>query len=468
MGRKKFDLNIEKILEDWEVYHAIREVIANAMDERVLTQAKDIEIFKDRESKWHIRDYGSGLKYEHLTQKENNEKLKNPDVIGKFGIGLKDALATFDRNGVKVFIKSKYGDITLGKSEKHGFEDIITLHAYISLPSDSTFIGTEFILDGVKENDVEKAKDLFLKFSGERIIEVTKYGEVLEKKENAGRIYINGIKVAEEGNFLFTYNITSLNSKIRKALNRERTNVGRDAYVNRAKSILLACKSEEVAEHLANDLKNYSAGEMHNELGWIDVQEHAVKILNAAEKTIFLTSTQLRSDTDMVDEATLAGYNVVTIPKNLKDKIQGLKDISGNIIRDSSRFRKERAESFKFKFVEPNELKLSEKEIFDTTDKIFALIGGKPRNIMEIKISETMKKERASFVEAAGVWEPSTGIIIIKKDQLRSVEEYAGTLLHETAHAMSGASDVSRDFEHQLTSLIGLIISKTMREDSFG
>jgi len=24
---KKFDLNIEKILENWEVYHAIREVI---------------------------------------------------------------------------------------------------------------------------------------------------------------------------------------------------------------------------------------------------------------------------------------------------------------------------------------------------------------------------------------------------------------------------------------------------------
>lgn len=468
MGRKKFDLNIEKILEDWEVYHAIREVIANAMDERVLTQAKDIEIFKDPESKWHIRDYGSGLKYEHLTQKENNEKLKNPDVIGKFGIGLKDALATFDRNGVKVFIKSKYGDITLAKSEKHGFEDIITLHAYISLPSDSTFIGTEFILDGVKENDIEKAKDLFLKFSGERIIEVTKYGEVLEKKGKAGRIYINGVKVAEEGNFLFTYNITSLNSKIRKALNRERTNVGRDAYVNRAKSILLACKSEEVAEHLVNDLKNYSAGEMHNELGWIDVQEHAVKILNAAEKTIFLTPAQLISDTDMVDEAKSAGYKVVTIPKNLKDKIQGLKDISGNIIRDSSQFRKEREESFKFKFVEPNELKPSEKEIFDTTDKIFALIGGKPRNIREIKISETMRKEWASFVEAEGVWEPTTGRIIIKKDQLRSVEEYAGTLLHETAHAMSGASDVSRDFEHQLTSLIGLIISKTMREDSFG
>lgn len=59
---------------------------------------------------------------------------------------MKDALSTFDRHNVKVFIKSKHGDITIGKSQKHGFEDIITLHAYINLPSDPNFVGTEFIL----------------------------------------------------------------------------------------------------------------------------------------------------------------------------------------------------------------------------------------------------------------------------------------------------------------------------------
>lgn len=31
---KEFDLNIEKILENWEIYHAIRELIANALDEQ--------------------------------------------------------------------------------------------------------------------------------------------------------------------------------------------------------------------------------------------------------------------------------------------------------------------------------------------------------------------------------------------------------------------------------------------------
>lgn len=464
MGIKEFDLNIEKILEDWEVYDAIREVIANAIDEQVLTNTKNIEIFKDHEERWHVRDYGRGLKYEHLTQKENDEKLKNPHVIGKFGIGLKDAFATFERKGIKVFIKSKHGTITLGKSQKHGFEDIVTLHAYISPPSSPDFVGTEFILEGLKDEDIEKAKDLFLMFSRERIIEKTIYGEVLEKKDKIARIYINGVKVSEEENFIFSYNITSLTKKIRQALNRERTNVGRSAYSERVKSTLLYCEGREVAECLVNDLKNYTTGEMHDELKWIDVQEHAVKILNSTEKVVFFTSEELMNATNIVDEAKSSGYRVIAIPGNLKERIRGLEDISGNKIRDLSQFYREYEESFEFRFVGPNELSPSERKIFNMTDKIFALIGGKPKRINEVKISETMRKEIESFTETEGVWEPFAGRIIIKRDRLENLEKYAGTLLHETSHAISGASDVSRNFEDHLTKLLGIIASRTLKE----
>src|SRR6185312_12390556 len=98
---RRFDLNIEKILEGWEIPHALREIIANALDEQALTDTRDVEIAKDAQGRWHIRDYGRGLKYDHLTQNENGEKLKNAEkVVGKFGVGLKDALATLHRRGV--------------------------------------------------------------------------------------------------------------------------------------------------------------------------------------------------------------------------------------------------------------------------------------------------------------------------------------------------------------------------------
>ena len=136
-----FDLNIEEILENWETYDGIREVIANAIDEQILRHTREIEIYKDKQRKWHIRDYGQGLQYAHLTQKENGQKLTNPNVIGKFGIGLKDALATFDRKGARVLVRSRFNDITTAKYTKHGF-DILTLHAFVAKPSDPTLVGT--------------------------------------------------------------------------------------------------------------------------------------------------------------------------------------------------------------------------------------------------------------------------------------------------------------------------------------
>jgi hypothetical protein len=455
-------LNIEKILEDWEVYHALREVIANALDEQQLTNSKEIQITKDKEGFWHIRDFGRGLKYEHLTQKENPEKQMNPNLIGKFGIGLKDALATFDRHNVNVLIQSKYGDITLGKLQKHGFEDIKTLHAYISSPSNPNFVGTELIFKCVSDSDIAKAKDLFLKFSGEQIIEKTRYGEVIRKKADTARIYINGVKVAEEDNFLFSYNITALNEAIKKALNRERSNVGRSAYSDRVRSILISSGSKEIAHELTADLQNYDTGESHDELKWLDVQEHAVKILNSLEKVVFFTPQEIADESMMVDEARKAGYKIISIPSNLKNKIHGQTDVNGKPIRDLSQFSYEYTQSFEFNFIDPKGLKPNEKRIFDMTNRIFDLIGGKPKNIKEVKVSETMRKELGSFVEAEGLWEAPKGRIIVKRSTLESIESYAGTLLHEVAHALSGADDVSREFEGELTEIVGAVSSEAL------
>lgn len=84
---------------------------------------------------------------------------------------------------------------------------------------------------------------MFLTFTEDKVLEKTKYGEVLANNGVNSNIYINGVRVAEELNFLFSYNITSLNSQIKKALNRERTNVGRTAYTGRIKDILKDCCS---------------------------------------------------------------------------------------------------------------------------------------------------------------------------------------------------------------------------------
>lgn len=93
------------------MFHALREFIANALDEQVLTQSKEIRIEYEAEGTWRIRDYGRGLQYMHFTQNENQEKLSHPNLIGRFEVGLRDAMATFDRHDVGVEILSRRRNI---------------------------------------------------------------------------------------------------------------------------------------------------------------------------------------------------------------------------------------------------------------------------------------------------------------------------------------------------------------------
>ncbi len=62
-----------------------------------------------------------------------------------------------------------------------GFEDLSTLHALIYDPIDRTMVGAEFVLSGIKHEDVEAAKGFFLRYSGDEPLERTPIGEVLRR-----------------------------------------------------------------------------------------------------------------------------------------------------------------------------------------------------------------------------------------------------------------------------------------------
>ena len=219
MPIRRFDLNVEEVLDNWEVEHAVREVLANALDEQVLSQTADIRVFRG-DGDWRIRDYGRGLRIEHFTLNEDPEKLsRSSDVIGKFGVGLKDALAVFHRHEIGVWICSKHGVFHVVKAQKHDFEDITTLHVeYDDTPK--PIEGTEFVLRGANDADIDRAKSYFLKFLNEEILETSPLGQILRRKGNTARVYISGVLASEEPNFLFSYNITSLTDSMRKQLNR--------------------------------------------------------------------------------------------------------------------------------------------------------------------------------------------------------------------------------------------------------
>ena len=451
---REFDLNIEKVLENWTVAHAIREIIANALDEQKLTNSKSIEIYESDPGTWHIRDYGRGIKYQHLTQNENEEKQTHPHLIGKFGVGLKDALATFDRNGIGVTIDSRYGHITIGQSAKHGFTDITTLHAYIDNPLDKNFVGTDFCLTGCTAYDISHAKRLFLQFTDIEVLETTEYGDVLDKRGLTGEIFINGIKVAEEPNFLFSYNITSMNATLRKALNRERTNVGRTAYSDRIRAILLSATTDAVLEPLTGNLTQMSSGKQADELKWIDVQAHAVKHLSARKETVFVTPEEMQSSSGAILEIVKnRGKMPVFVTEMVKQRIEDDADMSGKQISTIRSVVNEFNDSFEYEFVPYKALSAKEQSVFDLTDKILKQTKSAVKK-SQIKISKRLQPDfpTDSF---GGVWDPCDELVVIRRDMLSDPETFCGVLIHELTHADTGYDDIERSFETALTKWIG-------------
>jgi hypothetical protein len=113
---------------------------------------------------------------------------------------------------------------------------------------------------------------------------------------------------------------------------------------------------------------------------------------------------------------------------------------------------------------------VSETDLRDVSGQV-PEIGEGPRDqqgntsvpqVKEILISKTMRLGAAGYAEAAGVWEPAEGRIVIKRDQLSSIARYAGTLLHEIAHAETGTPDISAGFEDALTGELGEVAGSSL------
>lgn len=450
MTSQLFDLNIEEVLENWEVHHAVREIIANALDEQALTDTRDVEIRKDSDGAWHVRDYGRGLRIEHFTLNENKEKLNAPTgVIGKFGVGLKDALATFNRRGVGVVARSSQGVFGLREAPKHGFDSITTLHVEYA-PPPAGIEGTDVILTGVRDVDINRAKSLFLKFANEDVLDTTAYGSVLRRRDDTARVYIMGVLANEEPNFLFSYDITSLTPAMRKRLNRERLNVGRSTYTDRVKSILKAAVQVEVHDMLAAQVEKRTSGEQCEEMQWIEIAQLALNYLSERRKVVYVTEAELQESPELIDSARRDGIEVVLVSDAQRQKLTDQMEDDGPMVRTLDIYVGEYNASFEYAFVEPSTLTALERHVFDLTARLFELIGLRGAKCPSVRISETM---RATIDNTLGVWDGEQ--IIIKRSELASSARFAGTLLHEAGHATSGKADVTREFEGVLTAYLG-------------
>lgn len=438
MMKEYFDLNIEKVLEHWNLSFAVREFIANALDEQILTTTKNIEVFKEN-NVWHIKDYGRGLQIKHFSQNENEEKIQAKNLIGKFGVGLKDALAVLDRHQVKVKIVSRHINAHIEKYKKGNF-GIDTLHAVFENVEDTSFIGTDIQLFDIEDEVIEEAKAFFLFFNQSKPLESTRNGEVY-LPNNIPSIYVNGLQVAKEENFLFSYNITNIDANLKKALNRERSNVGRTAYSDSVKKILLKCKSQNLLDYLIKDLRNYTLGTQKDESTWTDVACYAAETLNRTGKYIFVSAFS-PLDTNQTEIADTTGREVVMLPDNIYTK---LRSEPGTIFTYDDAIE-EYNNSFEFDEIPYEKLSVNEKRIFNHVEKMRAFFK-KESNLRKMP-KVTIVKSLGLTVMADGLWDGKQ--IWVNRSALKNERKFIMTVSHEYAHSLNYYPDNTRQFENDL------------------
>ena len=448
-----FDLNIETVLEHWEVEHGLREIIANALDECTLSGTDPITIAKDNAGRWHVQDYGRGIRIEHFTLNENQEKIGADGVIGKFGVGLKDALAALDRHHASVAIRSQHGTFTLTKAAKHNFAGITTLHISHE-PAGQLLRGTDFILTGLLDAAIEKAKGMFLRFREHRVLDATPFGQVIAAPSTGSEVFINGVWVNAEPTFLFSYNVTSLTVSMRKALNRERVNVGRSVYADRIRQILKSSDAPPVLEPLASAYARRDEGGLPEELAWIDIAHKALNELAKKQNVVVISQTEIKARPELVEDIKRDGRKIVLVTDREKERADQQAEQGTAPFQTLRTWIQTVNDSFQYQFVEENEFTENERVVWQRRYQILGLVGLGQRDIPRILVSQTM---RATEDGTNGVWDSNLKAVIVKRTQLRLLSTFAGTLLHECAHAVSGATDCTRFFENVLTDYLGRV-----------
>ena len=102
-----------------------------------------------------------------------------------------------------------------------------------------------------------------------------------------------GVFANEEPNFLFSYNVTSLTTAMKKRLNRERLNVGRTTYAERVKVILRSAQWMRCYEALADQVGARARGEQCDEMQWTEIAHRALNLFHERERVAFVTEQRL-------------------------------------------------------------------------------------------------------------------------------------------------------------------------------
>ena len=196
----RFELTIDpNYVPHWTIQDGLRELIQNALDESIINSDNSMDITRDGTSLL-ISTKNAKLSKQTLLI-GSSSKRDNTNTIGKEGEGYKLACLVLIRAGHKVIIhnyseKERWIPRIINSRRYNSKLLVIDTEKYrwTSPPNYDLTFEVKGINDDIYNSIVKRT--LFLRETHSSVLSYNSIGEVLLDKEEAGRVYVNGLYIS--------------------------------------------------------------------------------------------------------------------------------------------------------------------------------------------------------------------------------------------------------------------------------
>ena len=386
---KYIDLNIgANLLEHLTVSDAIKELIANALDEHTMNNIDNtISIVADKKI-YKIIDYGKGITRKNFQFNINKVKQQSCDMIGFFGYGLKDAIAILFQNKIGITIITKKHIFTPMFCPKDNTGEMslqMEMRKNTTIELENNY-GTEIRLEGLKKKDIIMAEKKFLILNQPNILYEVENEISMFKQTTSQSIYMNGIELCENTGYHYSYDIKAT-PELKQQLNRDRKNIDLKIFKNRI-NILLSkiVLNDLITEDIINILKTDNVAYIQ-EFSNIKTLRNIITQLNNTDKYIFVGTHEIWDKYSKEIEE--SNRTVLYLGNYVKTKFntKSIKNLSNPSVFDKKNLDIVKEIFTLSEFIEPIGIIIDIITLFE--NKFFTIDDDIKNNLKNISIEET-------------------------------------------------------------------------------
>lgn len=415
--------NSKDYLPHWDTVNAVKELIQNAVYAKTVLGARIKLEYVNETGLAHISDNAHGFTMDKLMIGKSEQR--DSDISpGFFGEGMKLSLLLGARNNQVCRFE------TVGFSVEGAIEEgVLGPDVFVMyITPNKKRRGTEFIMQCTEEEFKEACKS-FAVLNG--VPQANVVAETL-LPDKPNKVYVAGVLVSEP-NSLWGYNLMD-----KSLINRDRTTVDHDLLVSKANGVLTNITKSALAEQLLRAVTDDQGKELLEVTACMDVDvlryaERRKKMWKAAARKVLGPKLCIATGDDHDTTARYKGFTILT---GLDYKWRWFFDCVLNIpySRDIARVaKKPKRKVLRLTLEEKKMLGRLKRDV-----KAFYADCGK------VKVADDLMSD--FNLPIWGQYDPSADVIWINHEAFEDEEGLFKTLLHETNHRESKASDNSVQF----------------------